>query len=777
MSVQELIENNDKTKLLELCEKHNIKCIKSWSKPKIAEALFASGKLDKSNKNKTSTSSRKFASRKSASRKSASRKSVSKKSASRKSNKDSSNEGLSCDMDENTCVNSKKYVKADIVALAIKCGVDSTGSRKQICARIAAKMSGDVDVDVDVDVDDINAPEQGVLSVEELIKNNSQKKLFEMCEQKKLECKKSWTKPKLAQAIYDANNSDESDKPKSPPKSPPKMSGENKCYEDLMKKTAKELSLLLDKAGVKSGKPTIKTEMAGYLCAIAQNKRCDYEKGIKCDDDLVCDASNTPGVCISPNFVNQKIKTMMWEGKKIIGTTPALAKLKKLLEKMKSPSPSPGPTPSGPTPSRTPTPPRPPTPPRQTPTPSYTPTPITKRNQIKIKDYYEKQEEGSSGCGRHALNNLFGQLVFIKEGGILTPKLFKNMTIETDKIPLQSICKMLLQEGMIQPKKGKKGEKDEVICPDDEDYDSLILQAGLGVLGYSAKIPDIQEKWKDTKDTNDEDVIGYIVNFGAGHWVSFRKLDDGKYKYIDSVGNKPKGEINTLNKLKEKYKKQIYNFGVLEVKFTGEFINYDKLVATDIDMKLEKGQYKTGDIINYQPETEDEEGEYIVIDPVRDPNASHDDRKIIGYWLVRNTEKVRSFLKDGNFTQEFTKDDSKLTKNEKIPQLLKNTSGNRYWYYYTSPDNKSPTPSRTPTPPRPPTPPRTPRTPKPDDGFEVKPSVKPNSKLKPDDGDEIIEPVDIEKILENIKQRVGGEEIDELASTQKAVLKCLGLLS
>lgn len=88
-------------------------------------------------------------------------------------------------------------------------------------------------------------------------------------------------------------------------------------------------------------------------------------------------------------------------------------------------------------------------------------------------------------------------------------------------------------------------------------------------------------------------------------------------------------------------------------------------------MKLEKGQYKTGDIIKYQPVTEDEEGEYIVIDPVRDTNASHDDRKIIGYWLVKNSVKVRSFLKDGNFSQEFTKDDSKLTKDEKYHNYLK----------------------------------------------------------------------------------------------------------
>ena len=69
---------------------------------------------------------------------------------------------------------------------------------------------------------------------------------------------------------------------------------------------------------------------------------------------------------------------------------------------------------------------------------------------------------------------------------------------------------------------------------------------------------------------------------------------------------------------------------------------------------------------------------------------------------------------------------------------------------------------------------------KPADGTKVKTPQKTTTpkpiSSKPKDGEEVIESADIEEILRQIQQGK-GEEIGELAATQAAVLKCLGLLA
>ena len=41
MSIKELVKNNTKNELLELCETKNVLCKKSWTKTKLAEAIIA----------------------------------------------------------------------------------------------------------------------------------------------------------------------------------------------------------------------------------------------------------------------------------------------------------------------------------------------------------------------------------------------------------------------------------------------------------------------------------------------------------------------------------------------------------------------------------------------------------------------------------------------------------------------------------------------------------------------------------------------------------------
>ena len=213
-----------------------------------------------------------------------------KKSSSKKNKTDKIKSGLSCNISQQDCEKSRKYKKSDIVALALQCGVDTKGSRKEICARIAAAISNGV-------VPKVSSPK-------------------------------------------DITPTMPTPTPKLPTPQP-----EGDCYgggnyDDLLSKKVAELRQLLDKAGVKAGRPSKKAEMAQYLCDIAQNPRCDPEAGVDCEGNQVCDASNKPGVCISPELANIRgYDEMMWGNRRVIGTKAALKVLKNKLGDNKLPIP------------------------------------------------------------------------------------------------------------------------------------------------------------------------------------------------------------------------------------------------------------------------------------------------------------------------------------------------------------------------------------------------------------------------------------------------------
>ncbi len=105
--------------------------------------------------------------------------------------------------------------------------------------------------------------------------------------------------------------------------------------DDLKKMSPTQLKAILTEAGVTKGVPVTKAGKIEYLCALKNNgTRCDPENRVWCDGDLVCDSSNSPGVCLSPDVATahgSNLTSWEYEGKTILGTSKAITALKKNL--------------------------------------------------------------------------------------------------------------------------------------------------------------------------------------------------------------------------------------------------------------------------------------------------------------------------------------------------------------------------------------------------------------------------------------------------------------
>jgi hypothetical protein len=187
------------------------------------------------------------------------------------------------------------------------------------------------------------------------------------------------------------------------------------------------------------------------------------------------------------------------------------------------------------------------------------------RRELEKGDIFDSQEPGSLGCGRHALNNLFGNKYFVKDTSASITDLKQTVT---PPVGLQNICKFLSKREPFD----KKGDD---FCPANENYDINVLAVALGVLGYSATSPG--RKWITEKNTDDKELVGYIVNFGESHWVAFRKMQGGKYKLIDSL-EKSSEKSEDLDDLKKENKDRIVD--ILQVKFEGKYVDALKTLLT-----------------------------------------------------------------------------------------------------------------------------------------------------------------------------------------------------
>jgi hypothetical protein len=230
---------------------------------------------------------------------------------------------LDCNIPQKTCETStKKYKKPDILALAKKCGVTNLeGTRKDLCVRIAAKMAGMVQPEpVPVVVPEpvpVVVPEPVPVVVPEPV---------------------PVVVPEPVPVVVP--------EPAPVPVGPGCYGG--KTYEELIKLKVDELRELMNKADIMKNRPTNKQDMAAYLCAVQQNGRCDPEKGVDCDGDLVCDAQAK--VCLDRELAaKRKQEIVQINGKTIVGTPAAIAQLRKKLEAVPAPQP-PAPQPPAPQP-------------------------------------------------------------------------------------------------------------------------------------------------------------------------------------------------------------------------------------------------------------------------------------------------------------------------------------------------------------------------------------------------------------------------------------------
>ena len=154
--------------------------------------------------------------------------------------------------------------------------------------------------------------------------------------------------------------------------------------------------------------------------------------------------------------------------------------------------------------------------------------------------FFEQQESGTSGCGRHALNNLFHAEYFSRTDAEkpITDKTIG--TIEPPGIPLNDLCVFLQSKYDFLE-----------ACPQNEDYDINILLAALDVIGHPANINvwsrDESDVTHFTPQMSPDQLLGYIINYGGGHWVALRKIPKaagtagtagtagGQFEDIDSI--------------------------------------------------------------------------------------------------------------------------------------------------------------------------------------------------------------------------------------------------
>jgi hypothetical protein len=273
-------------------------------------------------------------------------------------------EGLTCSIEKSKCEGSSKYKKEDILALAKQCGVtDLTGTRKDLCARIAEALASETLPD------DSSILVKPLKTSKELINENSKDELLNMCKKIGIKnCNQSDTKNTLARKIR-YKLAEQIQKDQSPFQEPVAGTGEldydggipsvnettteGTCYggntrEDLLKLRVEELKKLLKEANIKNA-PADTFGMTDYLCAVEENGRCDPGV-VDCDGDMVCDAD--ANVCLSEDIANKRnLQSMFWNGKKIIGTQDSIDILKKkLVDNAKSniPPPNTPPQPSSP---------------------------------------------------------------------------------------------------------------------------------------------------------------------------------------------------------------------------------------------------------------------------------------------------------------------------------------------------------------------------------------------------------------------------------------------
>ena len=229
--------------------------------------------------------------------------------------------------------------------------------------------------------------------------------------------------------------------------------------------------------------------------------------------------------------------------------------------------------------------------------------------------FFEPQEVGKLGCGRHALNNLLGGKYFkASDGGgafgnpdgikSITANIHDAATVEGHRFDLSNFCKYIQANDPILGNNVEGAPDVDTNCPANEYYSASIILAVLPLIGYeidkdSLLSTDAIIKKKDAVNVliDKEDTLGLIINTsGPDHWWTIRKYKGGFVLKDSLVKDGPK-PYSTFNKCwtTSTEKKTLVN--VIAVKNRDINVSYKANIKTKIRfaMKSRKGESYTID--------------------------------------------------------------------------------------------------------------------------------------------------------------------------------------
>ena len=198
---------------------------------------------------------------------------------------------------------------------------------------------------------------------------------------------------------------------------------------------------------------------------------------------------------------------------------------------------------------------------------------ITKKKLNGHAQFYESQE--SAGCGRHALNNLFGLKYFVKN---TTPSSniddsnienYNNVSENSTKVlPLQALCLY------IQPILDRvRGNNDPNFCQNSENYDITVLYTALSIIGYGGGEIYYPDKYNTIAIQTQR--IGFICNIGMGHWIAIKKINDDNYLIIDSMNSTNQSiKFSYIIGYRDFYRMRLPRYvAIIDVIYNGEYKN------------------------------------------------------------------------------------------------------------------------------------------------------------------------------------------------------------
>ena len=173
------------------------------------------------------------------------------------------------------------------------------------------------------------------------------------------------------------------------------------------------------------------------------------------------------------------------------------------------------------------------------------------------------EAQQGAGCGRHALNNFLGGVNFVND----KPTKIKSINDLITPVNLQTLCGYL--------KEKIEGFEDDY-CPADENYDILVLDAGLRLFGFEQ-----DADFSNTRPTESEDTAGFLVHIPSPkHWYVLKKEGIG-YVLLDSIGSRRVGPM-PLDQIYADYVAKEGADKIFRIKRTGITTDRATIFRTDI---------------------------------------------------------------------------------------------------------------------------------------------------------------------------------------------------